>query len=311
MQLNHEILSEKLVEDKLVGMSIIMISDVVEELKDDPDFNHEAYRSILTAELETIHKEMKDTCRMCQLEDEKACCESDCKLFEKAVEYHENINADYDICYHCPEKDKGCLGFDYCRFRNLDEKLSIKDVHLSADALLWASVITEDDYFALCDKGLRFISAFDYESVLDVVGPYVMRKVQQNFFILMERHFGSYLPGLVEAVGESESKVSKRVVQFEEDFKEYIASKRAISRKETSASKNFTIAIKKTSAKNSFIGVLIDNSSESRKPLKFIIKSEYISVKGSLPEGALNLIESKICNEFNENFKMPSRVMRY
>ena len=130
----------------------------------------------------------------------------------------------------------------------------------------------------------------------------------------MERHFGSYLPGLVEAVGESESKVSKRVVQFEEDFKEYIA-KKGYTQSKTSASENkqFKVLLKATGSGNSFIGVLIDKTADNKSVAKFIVKQNYISLKGYKGDTRklLELIESKIQNQFNPDFEMPSRVMTY
>lgn len=304
MQLNHEILSEKLVEDKLVGMSIIMIEDVVQELRDDPDFQEDVYRSILVAELQTIPKEMKDTCRMCQLEDERPCCDSDCKLFKKAVEYHEMIDSEYDICYHCPERDKGCLGYDYCMYRNLTDSLQVKDVKMTADELLWKGIISEELFIKLCDSGLRYINAFDYQAVLDVVGSEVILKVQREFLILMERSFSEYLSGLNEVLGLSRVKTSKSAIQFEKDFQEYLEAKRVNKHKEEM--ERFSISLKSSRVSESFFGVLIDK--KTKKAFKLIIRKNYISSEVNLPERALELIADKIREDFDKHFQLPGKV---
>lgn len=309
MQLNHEILSEKLVEDQLVGMSIIMIQDVIDELRGDPDFNEEAYRSILTAELQTIPKEMKDTCRMCQLEDEKACCQSDCKLFEKAVEFHELIDSDYDICYHCPEKDTSCLGYEHCRFRNLDDSLKAKDVRISADSLLDKGIINAEMFNSLLENGLRFISSFDYESVLDVVGSDVISRIQDEFFVLMERHFAFYLSGFKKLSVEAKAKYSQAKAKFEEDFEEYMLRRKSKAQSETFKTKRFKVAIRPSAIGNSYFVVVVDK--KSSRVAKLLISENYISSQMELSNALIEFIEERIHSNFDENFKVPRKVYTF
>ena len=305
MQLKHEILSEELVKDKIVGMSIIMISDVVEELKGDPDFDNEAYKSILTAELQTLHKEMKDTCRVCQQEDERVCCESGCKLFEKGVEYLEIVNSDYDICYHCPEKDTGCLGYEYCTFRNVAPE-KVKDVSLLADDLYRRDVISEDKYKVLVDNGLRSITSDDYKQVLELLGSKLTSKIQQEFFVLIDKNFAFYLPGLRNVLGDSETKSTKEIPEFEKSFNKYMEGKE--SKTVTAASDKYKVLIKRSHANGSYFGTIIK---DNRKVAKFIIRKDYISSQIKLSDKMLSSIVKKIHSDFDENFQIPSKVYKF
>jgi hypothetical protein len=184
LELNHEILDESLVKERLSGFSLSDIQDTINELKNDPDFRNDIYESILNAELLSVPMEMSERCPYCEVG--VPCCEANCELFERAVEYKKRINKDFDICYHCPEKDISCTGFENSHLRRMKVD-KVKDICFSPRRLFKEGIIRQETLDNILSNKIDIINSNTYNVLENFLPSDELRSISNYAFKEIER----------------------------------------------------------------------------------------------------------------------------
>lgn len=272
--LNHEILDERLANN-LSGFSILQIEDLIADVKDDPDFNHEVYNSIVNAELSMLPHEMKDKCSECReygLEDMNVkCCESDCDIFRRGVEFLERIDSSFDICYNCPESNNTCTGFEHCGHLNMGIEAKAIDVQFTPHYLFTQGVISEKVKDTIYAKGITNIDYETYESLEEFLSADVLRDISDYAFAVMERL------GINVSTNNTTHKT--------------------------------TVECSDVVAQLTRNGGVIGSVKINGKTIKFFVKSKYISLSGKAEHDILTLIEKKVQEILdNRDYTLPKKI---
>lgn len=262
-------------EDLLEGFSIIEMEELVSSLKEDPDFRNDIYESIITAEVLSYPYTTR-ACESCA----SVCCETDCPVFQKGIEYQKRVDPTWEICYRCPEYTVHCLGYEHCIHRNIPVA-RVKDIIFLPRSLYKEGVISQEELNTLDSEGIEYIDADNFETLstilsedtLQALSDYAHQKIAELFF-------------------PSTTTTSTAVNESMQNVHIYAES--------PSTSVHVTV----TREGNFFGYIEIEG-----KTVKFLVKGNYITVQERLSKNQLSLIEQRIKEITGiERYNLPKKV---